>query len=476
MKLPDYSSARVLVVGDLMLDRYWHGNTSRISAEAPVPIVHVKNNEQRAGGAGNVALNLAALGAKVTTIGFVGQDEAAIQLRKLMETAGITCKFEELINQPTITKLRIMSRNQQLIRLDFEERFHDIDESSLLAHFKTELEQTQIVILSDYGKGTLNNIQKFITLAIKMHKPVLIDPKGTNFQRYRNASLITPNLTEFEAVVGTCETEEEIVSKGLNLLDELQLEALLITRSKQGMTLLTKDSPALHLPTHALEVFDVTGAGDTVISTLAASLAAHKTLAESTKLANLAAGSVVGKMGTATVTAEELNYAIHGSKAHYRGIGTLAEILTAIRQAQDDGEKIVLTNGCFDLLHLGHITYLKQAKALGNRLVVLVNSNASVQRLKGETRPINDLEHRMAMLAALECVDWVMSFEADTPQNMIAKLLPDILVKGGDYKDISTIVGHKEVLANGGKVEILNFVDGHSTTNIIQTIQGTVND
>ncbi|MDQ7089281.1 MAG: bifunctional D-glycero-beta-D-manno-heptose-7-phosphate kinase/D-glycero-beta-D-manno-heptose 1-phosphate adenylyltransferase HldE [Methylococcales bacterium] len=472
MKLPDYSSARVLVVGDVMLDRYWHGTTSRISSEAPVPIVHVKDDEQRAGGAGNVALNMAKLGATVSLMGFVGKDEAAKKLTRLLNKAGVVCSFEALDDLPTITKLRIMSRHQQLIRMDFEDGFHHVDSTTLLSHYQTKLEHAQIVVLSDYNKGTLNDTPGFVTLARKMNIPVLIDPKGTDFTRYRSASLITPNLSEFEAVVGHCADEDDIVTKGGRLLVELNLGSLLITRGEHGMTLLANGEPPLHLPTHAQEVFDVTGAGDTVISTLAASLAANSSLVEAITLANIAAGIVVGKLGTATVTIKEFNEALNGESVDHQGVGTLPEIINAVNHAKKNGEKIVLTNGCFDILHLGHITYLKQAKALGDRLVVLVNSDDSVKRLKGENRPINHLNERMEMLAALECVDWVVFFTDDTPQNVIAQLLPDILVKGGDYADITTIAGHKEVLDNGGEVKVLTFVDGHSTSQIIETIKG----
>jgi D-beta-D-heptose 7-phosphate kinase/D-beta-D-heptose 1-phosphate adenosyltransferase len=475
MQLPDYCSARILVVGDLMLDRYWHGSTSRISPEAPVPIVHVKHNEQRAGGAGNVALNIAALGAKVSLMGFVGVDEAADSLTELLHNAKVLCLFEALNTHPTVTKLRVMSRNQQLIRLDFEDGFDDVDSETLLHRYHAELEQAQLVILSDYGKGTLSDVSNFIALAKKMRKPVLVDPKGTDFKRYQGATIITPNLSEFEAVVGHCKDEAEIVSKGMILLAELDLEALLVTRGEHGMTLLVKNTAPLHLPTHAKQVFDVTGAGDTVISILGASLAAKKSLPEATALANVAAGIVVSKLGTATVTTEEFCYALHGQRAQPRGVGTLAEISAAIAHAKQEGEKVVLTNGCFDILHPGHIRYLQQAKELGDRLVILVNTDESVKRLKGEERPINNLAYRMEMLAALECVDWVMPFAEDTPREVIEQLLPDILVKGGDYTDITTIAGHECVLKNGGEVKVLSFEEGHSTTNIIKTIQGQRN-
>lgn len=471
MQLPNYSNARVLVVGDLMLDRYWHGPTSRISPEAPVPVVHVKQDEFRAGGAGNVALNIAALGAKVSVLGFTGEDQAANALEKLLKDAGVLCLFQAIPNYPTITKLRVMSRHQQLIRLDFEDGFQQIDSDPLLHLYHAELMQSQVAVLSDYGKGTLNQVQQFITLARQLKKPVLVDPKGSDFSIYRNATLITPNLGEFEAVVGRCSNEAQIVERGLNLIDKLALDALLVTRGEHGMSLLCKDAEPLHLPTHAREVFDVTGAGDTVISVLAASLAAKKPLAEATQLANIGAGIVVGKMGTATVDTDELAAALQGPRARHKGVCTLPELLKERAAAKQNGEKIVATNGCFDILHPGHVRYLQQAKTLGDRLVVLVNNDDSVKRLKGPERPVNDLAHRMEMLAALECVDWVVAFAEDTPKAAIDQLLPDILVKGGDYSDITSIAGHDSVLAAGGEVKILSFIEGHSTTGIIQTIR-----
>ncbi|MCK5925721.1 MAG: D-glycero-beta-D-manno-heptose-7-phosphate kinase, partial [Methylococcales bacterium] len=327
MKLPDYSCAHVLVVGDLMLDRYWHGTSTRISPEAPVPVVQIDDEEHRAGGAGNVALNIARLGANVALLGLVGDDTAATTLKNLLQSVGVTCVFQRVKNAPTITKLRIISRHQQLIRVDFETKFKDFNEAALLQSYQQQLAQAQVVVLSDYGKGTLSNIQEMIQLAKKMNKPVLVDPKGSDFSRYQYATLLTPNLTEFEAVVGRCKNSDEIVSKGMPLLKKLHLEALLITRGEQGMTLLTHQSPPLHLPTQAHEVFDVTGAGDSVISLLAASLAAQANLETATALANIAAGCVVGKLGTATVSIEELEAALVAKRTHHQGVGTLTEIL-----------------------------------------------------------------------------------------------------------------------------------------------------
>jgi D-beta-D-heptose 7-phosphate kinase/D-beta-D-heptose 1-phosphate adenosyltransferase len=290
MQVPDFSAARVLVAGDLMLDRYWHGGTSRISPEAPVPVVLVNGIEERAGGAGNVALNIAALGSTVELLGYCGRDEAGARLLTLLEQAGIRCAIEQTDGLPTITKLRVLSRHQQLIRLDFEEHFHALDSNGLVGGFREKLGDADAVVLSDYGKGTLREIPTLIELARAAGKPVLADPKGIDFDQYRGATLITPNRSEFEAVAGPCRDEGELVEKGHVMVDRLELDALLITRGEHGMTLLQKDRPARHLPAQAKEVYDVTGAGDTVISVLAAALAAGCELPEATQLANVAAG------------------------------------------------------------------------------------------------------------------------------------------------------------------------------------------
>jgi D-beta-D-heptose 7-phosphate kinase/D-beta-D-heptose 1-phosphate adenosyltransferase len=470
--LPDFTAARVLVAGDLMLDRYWQGGTSRISPEAPVPIVLVQGREDRLGGAGNVALNLAALGAAVDLLGYSGADEAADALAALLAAAGIRHGIERLEGLPTITKLRVLSRHQQLIRLDFEGSFAAVPPERLLERFEHGLSAAQVVLLSDYGKGTLGPVARLIERARAAGKPVLVDPKGTDFARYRGATLITPNLAEFEAVAGPCPSEAVLVERGRGLMNSLDLEHLLITRGEHGMSLLSRGAEPLHLATHAQEVYDVTGAGDTVIATLAAALAAGLPLPEATRLANQAAGIVVGKLGTATVSAEELATALHGRRARHRGAIGLEELLPILARARGEGEKIVATNGCFDILHPGHVHYLRQARDLGDRLVVLVNSDDSVRRLKGEGRPVNGLAERMAMLAALECVDWVVPFAGDTPRAEICRLLPDVLVKGGDYLDIAKIAGHDCVLAHGGEVKTLGYVDGFSTTGLIRTIRG----
>ena len=309
-----------------------------------------------------------------------------------------------------------------------------------------------------------------IQIARNANVPVLIDPKGTDFERYRNATLLTPNMSEFEAVVGVCRSEEEIIEKGLKLISDINLTALLITRSEKGMTLLRPDQPAFHLPTEAKEVFDVTGAGDTVISVLATALADGRTFEEACYLANVAAGIVVGKLGTSTVSVIELENAIHGRTTTGFGIMSESELKNAVTLAKGRGEKIVMTNGCFDILHPGHVSYLENARKLGDRLIVAVNTDNSVKRLKGDTRPINDLASRMAVLAGLSSVDWLVAFDEDTPQRLIGEILPDLLVKGGDYQP-EDIAGAKEVWANGGDVKVLNFENGCSTSNVIKKIR-----
>ncbi|MCP1439578.1 D-beta-D-heptose 7-phosphate kinase/D-beta-D-heptose 1-phosphate adenosyltransferase [Erwinia persicina] len=470
MTLPDFNRAGVLVVGDVMLDRYWYGPTSRISPEAPVPVVKVDNVEERPGGAANVAMNIASLGASSRLVGLTGVDDAARALNDALTGVNVQCDFVTVATHPTITKLRVLSRNQQLIRLDFEEGFGGIDVEPLHQRIREALPSAGALVLSDYAKGALDSVESIIAIAREAKVPVLVDPKGTDFERYRGATILTPNLSEFEAVVGKCKDEAEIVERGMALMQQFELSALLVTRSENGMTLLQPGKEPVHLPTQAQEVYDVTGAGDTVIGVLAAALAAGNTLEESCFLANAAAGVVVGKLGTSTVSPVELENAIRARPEAGFGVMSEAQLKEAVALARRRGEKVVMTNGCFDILHAGHVSYLANARKLGDRLIVAVNSDASTKRLKGESRPVNPLENRMIVLGALEAVDWVVAFEEDTPQRVIADILPDLLVKGGDYKP-EEIAGSKEVWANGGEVRVLNFEDGISTSNIIKAIQ-----
>jgi D-beta-D-heptose 7-phosphate kinase/D-beta-D-heptose 1-phosphate adenosyltransferase len=467
--IPPFNNAHVLVVGDLMLDRYWYGDTLRISPEAPVPIVRVKQTDERPGGAGNVALNLTALDCKVSLFGLCGHDEAGYLLQSKLTSAGVNCHFQFDTDYSTITKLRVLSQHQQLIRLDFEQPHSRINLDDIIQAYGASLSSAQAVILSDYAKGTLLDPQPFIKLAREMNIPVFIDPKGSDYQRYKGASVLTPNRKEFEAVVGVCQTESELCERGIKLLTDLALDALLVTRGDQGMTLLREGSPELHLPAFGHEVYDVTGAGDTVIATLAASMAAGSSIEAAITLANHAASLVVAKLGAATVNIAELKRALQKG-GHSKGTMNEEQLLIAVADAKQQAERIVMTNGCFDIIHAGHISYLEQAKQLGDILIVAVNDDESVRRLKGSERPINTLARRMAVLAGLAAVDWVISFSEDTPERLINAICPDVLVKGGDYQ-IANIAGAQEVLAHGGEVKVLAYIDNCSTTHVIEKIR-----
>ena len=470
LEMPPFQHARLLVIGDVMLDRYWHGSASRVSPEAPVPVVKVANREDRPGGAGNVALNIAALGSAVRLVGVVGDDEAGLELYSRLKAAGVYCDFLQSEEKPTITKLRIISQHQQLIRLDFEKAFEASDIIGLQDKAKSLVDDSQVMVLSDYGKGALQDIIDLIDLGRSRNIPIIVDPKGSEFTKYRGATLITPNLSEFEAVVGGSDNEDELVNKGLRLVRELNLEAILITRGEHGMTLIRPDSPELHLPARAQEVFDVTGAGDTVISVLAASMAAGDGFADATALANLAAGLVVGKLGTAAISGPELRRAMLADQNSGRGVMTAEQLQIVVQDAKAHGEKIIFTNGCFDIIHAGHVGYLAVAKQLGDRLVVAINDDDSVRRLKGAGRPINPVERRMAVLAGLEAVDWVVSFSEDTPEPLLESLQPEVLVKGGDYtKD--QVVGGSYVESYGGMVRVLEFLDNCSTSAIMEKMK-----
>lgn len=467
-QLPDFSKASILVVGDIMLDRYWFGEAARISPEAPVPVVNIKQTDERPGGAGNVALNIAALGTTVTLIGTCGSDDAAQILIEQLDAANVKHDLIRLTSSPTITKLRVISRHQQLLRLDFEEKQNTYQPENLIETFKKHLASTDLIILSDYNKGTLQCASQLIALARAANIPVLVDPKGNDFSIYSGATIITPNLKEFETIVGPCHSENDIVEKGHVFLQQHNIQALLLTRGERGMTLIQQHhKEELHVPAYAREVFDVTGAGDTVIAILGSALAAGSTLPEATALANLSASLVVSKLGAATVSTPELDAALNGPASKATGIVNEEQLLLAMSDAQINGKKVVFTNGCFDILHAGHVTYLQQAKQLGDYLVVAVNDDNSVSRLKGPSRPINNTDQRLAVLASLGVVDWVIPFADDTPERLLKKLKPSILVKGGDYT-VDQVVGAEIVYAYGGEVRVLGMTKDVSTTLIIE--------
>lgn len=473
---------RVLVVGDLMLDCYYWGDVGRISPEAPVPVVKVNEKTYRLGGAGNVAANLSGLGCVATLIGLTGQDTASGQLRELLASFEIQDRCLVDASRPTITKTRVMASKQQVVRLD-EEDGRDMDprmSERVLAELDAMLPSVNAVVLSDYGKGMFNSpsfVQAMIRSCREMEVPVFIDPKGRAWERYAGATCITPNTAELELVTGGVLKEEgELAPVARDLRRRLSLDWLLVTRGPKGMALFGDNGPPVKISARAREVFDVSGAGDTVIATLAACVGAGTDFAEAASVANTAAGIVVGKLGTERVRWFELETAL--AEASYRRPSSTFWKVADVREASErvsrwrqEEQCIVFTNGCFDLLHPGHVSLIHQARHLGERLIIGLNTDASIVRLKGEQRPILPGEDRAAILSALEDVDMVVFFDEDTPLNLIEKLKPDILVKGADYR-VEDVVGREVVESYGGQVRLVEILKGHSTTAIARKLTG----
>ncbi len=470
--LPDYTKINILVVGDLMLDRYWNGSTQRISPEAPVPIVLVKELEERPGGAGNVARSVTALGGDCALIALLGDDENAIRLEELLDKEQVSLYCVKDSSSKTVTKLRVVSRNQQLIRLDFEDKYSEKCVHQLAEIINSEVERHNVLILSDYNKGTLKNIEEVINKANSLGVDIFVDPKGNDFSRYKNVTAITPNQSEFISVVGEFNTEQELADKGLALLKDLNLTALVITRSEKGVALIERSGKMTNIAARAKEVFDVTGAGDTFISVLAASHAAGSSFEDAVNIANAAASVVVGKLGASTVTKSEIENELNRSSATLSKSIAYGEIAIKVRNLQAEGKKIVMTNGCFDILHSGHVEYLSKARKLGDVLIVAVNSDKSVNELKGDPRPINKLSDRMKVLSSLQSIDYLVEFDQLTPEELIKEILPDVLVKGGDY-EVDEIVGAETVRENGGEVKIIDYVPSYSTSDLISKITET---
>lgn len=465
---PDYHSAKVAVIGDIMLDRYFYGDVTRISPEAPVPVVQINHEECSPGGAANVAVNLVSLGATTSLAGLVGDDANADQLQAQLNSINVACELYRSTTATTV-KSRIMGGKQQFLRMDFESIFNDNDWPPLWARVQQNLIDANIIVLSDYNKGTLSNCQTVIDYGAKNNIPVVVDPKGSDFTRYSGAALLTPNLTEFIEIVGPVESEQDMAVKAQRLIKQLNIGNLLVTRSEKGMTLFRPDQDPFHLPALSKEVADVTGAGDTVIATVAASLAAGADMETAVRLSNIAASNVVSKIGTNAITAPELELAFLNTQQNH-GTLSVEQLRLAVELAKSNGEKVVFTNGCFDILHAGHVAYLQQARALGDRLIVAINSDESVTKIKGEGRPINSLERRLAVLEGLQSVNWVSCFEGDTPEQLIAELQPCILVKGGDYTE-EQVVGREIVEGYGGEVRVMSLVSDCSTTGIINKTQ-----
>ena len=373
---------------------------------------------------------------------------------------GLAVNDGKLLPAAAITKLRVIGRQQQLIRMDFEKLTENkFDDEALFSGYCAALEKTDVVVLSDYSKGALCHVERFIKAAREKNIPVLVDPKYKNYERYAGATILTPNLKEFESVAGKCKNLHDVIQKAHDLLQTVNIDSVLITLGKDGMVLVDKNKQTKHFATKARDVFDVTGAGDTVIGVLAAGMAARMKTVDAIEMANLAAGIVVGRLGAATVSAADLQESF--------SMLSESQLVQAVIAARARGEKIVMTNGCFDVLHVGHADYLAKARALGDRLIVAVNDDASVRGLKGEGRPLNSLSARMQLLSALRSVDWVVSFSESTPARLISKIMPDILVKGGDYQ-VHDIAGSDVVLKNGGEVLTIPLTAGFSTTALIE--------
>jgi D-beta-D-heptose 7-phosphate kinase / D-beta-D-heptose 1-phosphate adenosyltransferase len=468
----DWRKKRVLVLGDVMLDRYIWGNVERISPEAPVPVVHTAHTNQRPGGAANVAMNITGLGAQAMLFGFCGEDADSAALEACLREADVDAHMTQVAGHPTTAKLRILSGRQQMLRLDTErvDGYPEAAFAALVASVMGNLDRADAVVLSDYAKGVLTAevCRQVIHAARGRGIPVLVDPKQRNLERYRGATTICPNLGELAAATGVSMRETEaLLAAGQELAAELDLDYLTATMSDKGIAVLRPERMFI-APAQARQVFDVSGAGDTVIATLALSLAGALDIETAVELANVAAGIVVGKVGTVPVTRDELLTSLSpeiGLHAQEKVL-TLGQMKVRAAAWRSAGQKIVFTNGCFDLLHIGHITLLEDARRAGDRLVVGINSDASVRGLKGASRPIVGERERGRILAALAAVDAVVVFSEPTPMELILALRPDVIVKGGDY-DESTVVGAKEVRSWGGSVKIVPTVEGFSTTKLI---------
>jgi len=469
----EWSNKRLLVVGDLMLDKYIWGEVGRISPEAPVPVVRGIRQEDKPGGAANVAMNLAHLGAKTTVIGFTGGDENEQLLKKVLEQNSIASHFIHSDGYPTITKSRILGGRQQMLRLDFE-RLGNRSQSDYDRLVATTLEQlpgADALVISDYAKGAITPkvCRALIPAARKLGIPVLVDPKSADYAHYRGATTICPNLSELaRAAHLDAGNLDALLAAAESMIASYDIEFLTATLSEKGIALVRPGNRFI-APAKARQVFDVSGAGDTVIAVLALGLASGLLPETAVELANLAAGIVVGKVGTVPVEKHELLAALSPQLALHAADRVLErdELVQRVESWKANGEKIVFTNGCFDLLHIGHITLLEQARRFGDRLIVAINSDASVGCLKGPSRPIVSQRERARVLAALAAVDAVVIFDEPTPLDLIVAVKPDVLVKGGDYS-ADSVVGAKEIQALGGEVKIVPLVEGFSTTRLIE--------
>jgi D-beta-D-heptose 7-phosphate kinase/D-beta-D-heptose 1-phosphate adenosyltransferase len=474
----NFAQIAVLCVGDIMLDRFVYADMERISPEAPVPILRLKSTREMLGGAGNVASNIAALGGRAILVGLVGSDANGEVIHDIIaKSAGIIPGYLRTTRRPTICKTRFIADSQQVVRTDDESQtpLTEAESAELVDATNLWLAQAQVVVLSDYGKGLLSptTIDHIISSATQRGIPVFVDPKSRDFRRYYGATCITPNLKELAAASGLdVDSQESAVAAAKQVLLDAAAKAILVTRSEKGMLLVDDGGGQRSVPARAREVFDVSGAGDTVIAAMALSYASGQTLVQSMSFANAAASVVVSKLGTATASLAEVMHELDSQETDTgrlikKGLQPLDRVLDLVARWKDQGLSVGFTNGCFDILHAGHIALLSQARDSCDRLIVALNSDASVRALKGPSRPVNSLAHRAAVMAAMRYVDCVVSFDAETPLDVIVSLGPDVLIKGADYK-ATDVVGADWVKACGGQVILADLIDGESTTNTLR--------
>jgi D-beta-D-heptose 7-phosphate kinase/D-beta-D-heptose 1-phosphate adenosyltransferase len=475
--LNGFHAARVLVLGDVMLDRFVYGTVERISPEAPIPVINVERSTDMPGGAANVARNIAAMGARAVLVGVVGDDAWSTELRAQLSTSP-TIEPQLVTDgaRPTTVKTRYVADGQQVMRADRENRtpVSGLVEGRLLEQVAAGINAADVIVLSDYAKGALSDavVRAAIEHAQRAGKIVIVDPKSRDFTRYRGATVLTPNRLELQQASGrSAASDHDIAEAARQFVDEGVCEFMVVTRGKDGMSVIGKDEGVVHLPTAARQVFDVSGAGDTVIAAMALALAAGGGIVDAAALANVAAGIVVGKRGTASVTTGEIIAALTplNGRTDPQKIFALESVLQLSRGWHEQGLKIAFANGCFDLLHPGHISLLEQARQSADRLIVGLNADLSVRRLKGPNRPIQSEVARATVLAAIKSVDAVVIFAEDTPIRLIEALEPDVLVKGSDYT-VETVVGADLVLKRGGKVLLADLLSGHSTTETVKRV------
>lgn len=474
--LENIKNVNSLVFGDFMVDKYIIGDVSRISPEAPIPVINITKTSYKLGGAGNVVNNLISLGGKVRILGTIGKDSNGEILTKAFNELNVdTSFFKEYKELVTIVKTRVVSRNQQFIRIDDEKKEPLLDEykNFVKKNIDKVFKDIDVLIISDYNKGAVNKeFSNYLISEAKKHNiPVIVDPKGTDYSKYSGADICTPNVKELKDVTNSeINTEDDIKNNALEIIKKYNINNIMITRSEKGISLVCKDETKQDFPALAKEVSDVSGAGDTVVAMSALLLALNYDYSDICKIANVAASIVVSKFGTATVSINELMSSIV-SNGEYK-LQNINSLKYIINEQREKGKKIVFTNGCFDLLHVGHLYSLKEAKKYGDILVVAVNSDKSVKRYKGESRPIIDENDRIALLCALEIVDYVMLMDDDNPVNIIKTIKPDVCIKGEDWKNKK--VPEEEIINSyGGRMEYIKLYPEYSTTKVIDKIVKT---